>query len=224
MPVWALSLSPSWNNSAAITPAHLPALWISLCSLAVCGAPVVSVCLYHLAFLLSFVLLSFFFFFWYLMVFVTGHGGCLCLQEIADNLQQLWCAIIQQIHLLNDNGFVDKPIQLASETNGSSKRAASQTPGLSLSFVLSLSLIPYISFYLSKWEDGCVPVFGTEREGQSSGRSVVNESWMSSVCVWSCVMLINGSFSHRLPGNGSRAIIAWLWPMPRQTGLPAWPG
>lgn len=161
------------------------------------------------------------------MLFVTGHGGCLCLQEIADNLQQLWCAIIQQIHLLNDNGFVDKPIQLASETNGSSKRAASQTPGLSLSFVLSLSLIPYISFYLSKWEDGCVPVFGTEREGQSSGRSVVNESWMSSVCVcvcvWSCVMLINGSFSHRLPGNGSRAIIAWLWPMPRQTGLPAWP-
>jgi len=159
------------------------------------------------------------------MLFVTGHGGCLCLQEIADNLQQLWCAIIQQIHLLNDNGFVDKPIQLASETNGSSKRAASQSPGLSLfcSLSLSLPLIPYISFYLPKWEDGCVPVFGTEWEGQSSGGSVVNESWMSSVWVWSCVMLINASFSHRLTGNGSRAIIAWLWPMPRQTGLPAWP-
>lgn len=89
-------------------------------------------CLFMSFSVFTFICLAFFFFFWYLMLFVTGHEGCLCLQEIADNLQQLWCAIIQQIHLLNDNGFVDKPIQLASETNGSSKRAASQTPGLSL--------------------------------------------------------------------------------------------
>lgn len=59
----------------------------SLGSLAVCGAPAVSVCLCHLAFLLSFVFC--------LLYFLVSHAfcdrarGCLRLQEIADNLQQL---------------------------------------------------------------------------------------------------------------------------------------